>query len=1135
MKIPLFTWLFFIPFLTIFFGVNVFLVSGQCRKDQQSLLLQLKNSLTFDQSVSAKLVKWNSTSDCCEWPGITCDEGSGRVISLDLSFESITGGLDDSSGLFSLQFLQSLNLSANSFSTALPVGFANLTDLISLNLSNAGFIGQIPNDFSKLTKLVSLDFSTIPFFGGPALKLEKPNFATLVQNLTHLTELLLDGVNISAHGNDWCKALSSSLHNLKVLSMSNCYLSGPLDASLAKLQSLSIIRLSSNNLSSPVPEFLANYSKLTALQLSSCQLNGIFPQAIFQVPTLEILDLSYNKFLQGSFPEFHQNLSLQTLLLSNTNFSGTLPQSIGELEKLSRIELAGNNFTGPIPNSMANLTQLFYLDLSSNKFTGTLPSFRKSKNLTYVDVSHNQLKGEIPSSHWEGLRRLTYVDLGHNAFSGSIPSSLFAIPPLQKIQLSNNRFGGQIPVFPNASSSLLDTLDLSSNKLEGSIPSSVFDLAKLNVLELSSNKLNGTLQLHWIQKLPNLTTVGLSYNNLRVNASCGNSNMSSLPQIKKLRLASCDLGMFPDLRNQSKLFHLDLSDNQITGPVPRWISALSLLQYLNLSRNLLVDLERPLSLPGLSILDLHHNQLQGSIPVPPSYITYVDYSSNNFSSFIPLNIGNYFNFTLFFSLSNNHLIGAIPQSICNTEWLQVLDLSNNSLSGAIPSCLIEKIKTLRVLNLRRNNFDGIIPDKFPRSCELKTLDLSGNNLRGQVPKSLANCTMLEVLDLGNNQINDSFPCLLKNISSFRVLVLRNNRFSGPIGCPQIKGTWPRLQIVDLAFNHFRGHLPNICLKTWEGMMEGGNRSLEHIRYDPLKLTNGLYYQDSITVTLKGLELELVKILTVFTSADFSSNNFEGPIPDAIGQFNALYVLNLSHNVLTGQIPSSLGNLSQLESLDLSSNQLSGQIPAQLTSLTFLAVLNLSYNRLVGRIPTGNQFQTFSSDSFEGNQGLCGSPLIACSNTNGSKSTWGSNQRKEFDWQFIVPGLGFGLGSGIVVAPLLFSKKINKWYDDRIDKILLVLLPMLGFRYYARGDWRIQPEETSEEEDNTDAAAAAAADDDDDDEVEVDNEDYFGGRYCVFCTKLDITIKKVIHDPKCVCYQSPPISSSSSSFSSFSPS
>jgi hypothetical protein len=265
-------------------------------------------------------------------------------------------------------------------------------------------------------------------------------------------------------------------------------------------------------------------------------------------------------------------------------------------------------------------------------------------------------------------------------------------------------------------------------------------------------------------------------------------------------------------------------------------------------------------------------------------------------------------------------------------------------------------------------------------------------------------------------------------------------FSGPIGCPQIEGTWPRLQIVDLAFNHFRGNLPDICLKTWEGMMEGGNRSLEHIRYDPLKLTNGLYYQDSITVTLKGLELELVKIPTVFTSADFSSNNFEGPIPDAIGQFNVLYVLNLSHNVLTGQIPSSLGNLSQLESLDLSSNQLSGQIPAQLTSLTFLSVLNLSYNRLVGRIPTGNQFLTFSSDSFEGNQGLCGPPLILSCNY-----TFVSNSGIDIDWVFLSAGLGYIFGSGIIVLPLMFCKRWRTWYYTHVNRVIFRIFPQLEKR------------------------------------------------------------------------------------------
>ncbi|CAK7343842.1 unnamed protein product [Dovyalis caffra] len=546
------------------FSIDVALVSGKCQSDHQSLLLELKNSLIFDESISTILVTWNSTTDCCEWRGISCDVGGlGHVTGLDLSCESISGGLDNSSNLFDLQSLQSLDLSLNDFNITLPTRFANLTNLVSLNLHAAGFKDQIPSEISKLTKLVSLRLSSV--YDVP-MKLEKPNLATLVQNLTELTELYLDGVNISASGREWCEALSSSLPNLKVLSLSNCFLSGPIDASLAKLQSLSIIDLSGNNLSAPVPEFFANYSKLIALQLPSCELKGILPQTIFQVPTLEIIDLS------------------------------------------------------------------------SNMLTGSIPSFSTSKKLTYVDLYLNQLTGEVPSSHWEGLLNLAFVDLGHNALSGSIPLSLFAIPSLQTMQLSNNRFWGQVPEFPNVSSSLLHTLDLSSNKLEGPIPSSVFGLAKLNVLKLSSNKLNGTMQLHWIHRLRNLTSLDLSYNNLTVNAAGSNSTASSLPQIRDLRLASCNLRMFPDLSNQSKLFHLDLSDNQITGLLPGWISAFNILQYLNLSSNLLVGLEKPLSLPSLLTIDLHSNQLQGSIPVPPSFIVFVDYSSNNFTSSIPHNI-----------------------------------------------------------------------------------------------------------------------------------------------------------------------------------------------------------------------------------------------------------------------------------------------------------------------------------------------------------------------------------------------------------------------------------------------------------------------------------------------------------------
>ncbi|RVW61972.1 Receptor-like protein 12 [Vitis vinifera] len=359
----------------------------------------------------------------------------------------------------------------------------------------------------------------------------------------------------------------------------------------------------------------------------------------------------------------------------------------------------------------------------------------------------------------------------------------------------------------------------------------------------------------------------------------------------------------------------------------------------------------------------------------------------------------------------------------------VLDFSDNNLSGKVPSCLIE-YGTLRVLNLRRNHFSGAIPGKFPVNCLLQTLDLSGNRLEGKIPGSLANCTALEVLNLGNNRMSDNFPCWLKNISSLCVLVLRANKFHGPIGCPKSNSTWETLQIVDLVFNNFSGKLPAKSFSTWTTMMAGENEvqsKLKQLQSRVLQFGQ-LYYQDAVTVTNKGREMELVKVLTLFSSIDLSCNNFEGEILKVMGNLTSLNVLNLSHNGFTGQIPSSIGNLRQLESLDLSRNWLSGEIPTQLANLNFLSVLNLSFNQLVGSIPTGNQLQTFSENSFLGNRGLCGFPLNA-SCKDGTPQTFDdkhSGSRMEIKWKFIAPKIGFVTGLGVVIWPLVLCKRWRKY-------------------------------------------------------------------------------------------------------------
>lgn len=82
-----------------------------------------------------------------------------------------------------------------------------------------------------------------------------------------------------------------------------------------------------------------------------------------------------------------------------------------------------------------------------------------------------------------------------------------------------------------------------------------------------------------------------------------------------------------------------------------------------------------------------------------------------------------------------------------------------------------------------------------------------------------------------------------------------------------------------------------------------------------------------------------------------SNNLAGNIPDEIGNFTGLEVLNLYDNELSGPIPSTIGNLSKLTNLFLRKNHLSDTIPEEIGNLTNLHFLRLCDNELTGPIPS----------------------------------------------------------------------------------------------------------------------------------------------------------------------------------------
>ncbi|CAN1180003.1 Receptor-like protein 47 [Linum perenne] len=688
--------LILLPILIV--SSHVPLVFGRCREDQQSLLLQLKHDLNFEVSDSQKSVWWNASTDCCEWPGISCDPGGlGRVIGFHLNNEGITrgggGGLNNSTALFSLRYLEYLDLSHNKFNTTIPAALGNLTNLRYLDLSHADFFGPIPASISQLTSLTSLNLSCLNCY----LKLEK-----IAQSLTLLETLRLSFNQLQGP----IPRSIFELPSLRVLSLSHNRFRGSVQLSwIQTLQNLTYLNLSYNNLtvdastnnSSPsstfpqlerlylrscnlrtFPEF-GNRSQLTELDLSDNNINGVVPRWIMESTTLISLNLSHNNLvgldvhrfssvfllldmhdnqLEGNFPFIPSPIS------STKHLNGSFPTQYfnNQYTRLTFLSLSNNSLTGIIPTSICNLVDLKVVDFSNNYFNGTIPSclLKDLRSLYVLDLRGNMLSGKIPDT-FRASSALQTLDLSNNQLQGRIPESLENCNKLEVLDIGNNKITDVFPCIRGIKSSLR-VLILRNNLFHGNIWCSYddsFTWQRLQIVDLAFNKFSGVLNAKYLATWEAMMEDGKRRNDI-IKVHLYNSLYYHNSIIVSTKGRELEF-----VRILTVFKSIDLSSNNFDGPIPEVMGKFKALQVLNLSHNAFNG-QIPSGFGNLSnveSLDLSHNKLTGEIPNEIAGLTFLSCMD----------------------LSDNYLVGRIPtgtqfQSFDNTSFGGNPDLCGQPLS-----------------------------------------------------------------------------------------------------------------------------------------------------------------------------------------------------------------------------------------------------------------------------------------------------------------------------------------------------------------------------------------------------------------------------------------------------------------------
>ncbi|PHT27632.1 hypothetical protein CQW23_32762 [Capsicum baccatum] len=500
--------------------------------------------------------------------------------------------------MFSNSDLKVLDLRYNNFSGSIPKWLGSL-GITTLLLKGNHLQGSIPTELCRASELRIMDLShnnlsgPIPHCVGNIMQQE-----SIIEEYPYSTSFGYQGFQI--FGGDTVIDVESSIKSSSPIMFLDSYAwvgaefmtkhnTYSYEGSIVDY--MSGIDLSCNQLSGELPKELSNLTQIRALNLSYNHITGTIPSEFSNLQNIESLDLLYNNMI-GRIPAQLLELTTQAVFsVAHNNLTGSTPQRAAQFATFNESSYEGNPFLCGLPLRISCMEtkeipisplgpdccedDTGFLDIESF-YISFLVAYENVVLVMVVVLSVNPYWRNIWFYYVESFMYSCYYFFASKI--GSIPKWL-------------------------GSSLEITTLLLKGNHLQGTIPTELCHASKLRIMDISHNNLSGPIP-HCIGNIMQLTGAREAYPYgqrfyflgfhtwgrdavVHVEDSMTRSTIDfqvNYAWVGEDFTTKHNTNSYEG-RVADSMAGIDLSNNQLSGEIPRELCSLTAMRALNLSSN----------------------------------------------------------------------------------------------------------------------------------------------------------------------------------------------------------------------------------------------------------------------------------------------------------------------------------------------------------------------------------------------------------------------------------------------------------------------------------------------------------------------------------------------------------------------